>query len=784
MIRTHKYGIGAPCVKRAGLLSSAALYAVVVAAGYTGNCASAQQIDAPSAEPAAGGSAPAASSGGIEEVVVTARRRSETLSKTPVAVSAFTAQQLAEHTFTKETDLQVMVPGLTVKTTGSQNQLDYAIRGQTLDAFSGSSPGVLAYFNEVQISSQTAAQLYDLSSVQVLKGPQGTLFGRNAVGGAVLYATAQPGDEYGGFADLRLGDYDLVDFRGAVDVPVVPGKLAVRVAGDIDRQTGYVVNLKNNGTLGDTDATSGRLTVKATPTDALTNLTVFQYGYYGGTDLLGELVSANQVGASYNGTPLNATGAAIYGNALFNFIKTQQERGSYVATLPGDNPRFSSHTLYLANTTTYELTDTLSIKNIASLSNASTITNEYLSGSPYGVIDLLPFGHENDGTHFAINQWSEELQLSGHVLDDKLKFVIGAYASYEKDRNVVPVTVGLTLPAPAAAFFYNYTNTDHSKAIYAQGTYDLSDLTGVSGLSLTAGGRQTWESLFIRQDPGAIFYGAAGQEDHEENPSWTLSVEYQMTPHQLFYFTTRGSWRAGNFNGTTPPTNNQNFFRPEFTHDFEIGSKSTGLLFDKAVRLNVALYDQLTSDVQRDVYFNINGSPASFTHNVPRAEVQGVEWDGEVQLNSWLGVGSNGAYTFARYTNPNLTLFGQSLSFSTFQDTPRWSGTIYANVLLPTPVSWGDMTVRAEAYYQSTVYISSLYQSLDPGTKMPNYALVNLRYDWKDVMGSDFSVSGYINNLLERRYYLGGYALGADIGINTFIPGAPRQFGVELKYTF
>ena len=309
-------------------------------------------------------------------------------------------------------------------------------------------------------------------------------------------------------------------------------------------------------------------------------------------------------------------------------------------------------------------------------------------------------------------------------------------------------------------------------------------MTGVSGLSVTAGARQTWEGLNIRQDSGSIFYGLRGQTNHEANPSWTLGVEYQITPHELLYFSTRGSWRAGNFNGTTTPVRNQNFFGPEFTRDFEIGSKSTGLLYDKAIRLNVALYDQLMSNVQRDVYFNIGGNPASFTHNVPRAEVQGFEWDGEIQLNSWFAFGANGAYTYAAYTNPNVTLFGQSVSFSTFQDTPRWSGTIYGNFQLPVPDAWGDMNIHAEVYYQSTVYISSLYQSLDPGTKMPNYALVNLRYDWANIMGSGFSAGAYVNNLLDRRYYLGGYALGADVGINTFIPGAPRQFGVELKYTF
>src|ERR1700733_13076571 len=121
-------------------------------------------------------SSPAArpSSCDLEDIAVTATRRAESQSKVPVAVTAFDSESLAERGITTETDLQHSVPGLAVKTTASQNQINYTIRGQTLDAFSGSSPGVLPYFNDVAVSSQTATTFYDLASVQVLKGPQGT----------------------------------------------------------------------------------------------------------------------------------------------------------------------------------------------------------------------------------------------------------------------------------------------------------------------------------------------------------------------------------------------------------------------------------------------------------------------------------------------------------------------------------------------------------------------------------------------------------------------------------
>jgi len=136
-----------------------------------------------------------ADNAGLAEIVVTAQRRSENLEKTPVAVSVVSGEDLSKRQIVSESDLQAAVPGLTVRATSSSEQLNYAIRGQSVDAFSGSRPAVLPYIDEVQVNNNSSTAFYDLASVQVLKGPQGTLFGRNATGGAVLFTTAKPTDE-------------------------------------------------------------------------------------------------------------------------------------------------------------------------------------------------------------------------------------------------------------------------------------------------------------------------------------------------------------------------------------------------------------------------------------------------------------------------------------------------------------------------------------------------------------------------------------------------------------
>jgi iron complex outermembrane receptor protein len=724
------------------------------------------------------------SSAGIEQVVVTARRRSEALSKTAVAVTALGTAQLREHSITKETDLQAAVSGLTVKTTGSQNQLNYALRGQTLDSFSGSSPGVLPYLNDVFIDSETATSFYDLASVQVLKGPQGTLFGRNTTGGAVLYNTAQPSDTYGGFLDISVGNYAYNEYKGAVDIPISPGKVELRIAGDVTEGNGYVKDLTSGGTLGDSDSKSGRATLKVTPFDGLTSTTVVQYGSYGGTELIGGLYDYYGIGQTNNGYALNDTAALLYPGpkGIAAELAAQRLNGPYNEAL-AYQPTHYSRNIFLENTTSYEMNPNLTFKNIASYSNSTTRSDQPLSGAPLGVLDLLNIpSTSGDGIHYQVDQWSEEFQILGKAFDNHLNYIAGLYLSSDMNHQDIPVVVGLSLPTgPLEFFHHDGINVDQSQAVYAQATYHFLDW--VPGLSFTIGGRETWEYLLLSQGPNSnVPY--ADQNTHEANPSWQFGLEYQATSNLLVYVLNRGSWRAGNFNSTTTPVDNQNEFRPEFAHDYELGAKFSGQVYGKPAFFNVAIYDELVSDVQRDIYFQVDGAPSSLTDNVPKAVIKGVEIDGELRPVNWLLLGGNGSYTSAVYTNGTVNVLGTSLSFGDYQDTPKWTGSFFAQFTLPSPEPWGNMTFRSDIYYQTTQYFSSLASSISPGVKLPEYALLNLRYDWRQMFGKNISLGLFAKNLLDRRYYEGGFALGPDVGFNTALPGAPRTYGAELNYTF
>ena len=724
--------------------------------------------------PASAPAVPSAQSTELEEVVVTAQRREEEGSKVPITLAAYTGEMLQERSVTDEIDLQSLVPGLTVKTGASTNQLDYAIRGQSLDAFSGSPPGVLPYMNDVAMPTHTESSVnfYDMGSVQVLKGPQGTLFGRNDTGGAVLFNTVQPNDEWGGYIDARFANYSTREYQGAVNIPVVPGILDVRLAGDSLQNTGYVLNLFNGQHLGDNNNQSGRISVKYTPFDGLSDIAVFQYNEARGSENNPLVYSVYSPGQKNSlGQVLNDNAYVFTGGAIVPYLTLQQNRGYYQGEIDAVPTHTANDSLF-QNTTVFDVSTDVQIKNILGFSRSDSNSRNYFSGAPFQILTVVNPVTGNGNQSY---QWlkSDELQLLGHT--DELKYIFGGYWSVSSDHQVNPLQFG-----PVPFFVYDYKTTDDSRAVFGQGTYDLSRLTTVSGLSFTAGVRYTWDVLGNQEEPQGLFFGAPSQSFQESAPSWQIGLQYQITPEELLYIVNRGSWRAGGFTNADP-TGNLNAFKAEQSHDVELGSKFSGKLFGRSTNLNLAVYEQITHNAQHDNYLNLNGIVTGITANVPEATVKGAELNFEIVALDWLRLGTNLAYTDAYFSEPVADVLGQPLVFTQYADTPRWTGTVFASVRLPVPDSAGEMSVRGDVYSQTTENFSSIDL---PGTTLPGYTTLNLRYEWHNIMQSKASVGLYGKNLLNRDYFAGGFALGATTGENLAIAGAPRTFGVDLNFKF
>jgi iron complex outermembrane receptor protein len=180
----------------------------------------------------------------------------------------------------------------------------------------------------------------------------------------------------------------------------------------------------------------------------------------------------------------------------------------------------------------------------------------------------------------------------------------------------------------------------------------------------------------------------------------------------------------------------------------------------------------------------LNGALIAITASVPEADIKGIEIDGDFAPLDWLRIGGSGAFTDAQYTSPKVDLFGQTYLFNAYADTPRFSGDLFAQVFLPMAPQWGTASLRGDIYAQTIQYFSNTNFTNTPGTVLPSYALINMHADWNGIFATKLSVSAFVNNLTDRRYYVGGFPSGTILGINTAVPGMPRMFGCMGTYRF
>ena len=760
-------------------------------------------------------------------IIVTARRIEEKLSEVPVTVAAFDSEALAQRQINSEETLQIATPGLTTKQSISSNYLNYAIRGQSVGAFSYSPPAVVTYFNEVPVGGTSATTFFDLSSIQVLKGPQGTLFGRNATGGAVIYQSQLPNSEFEGYLRAGYGNFDNTEIEGAINIPISK-HIALRVAGRSHKRDGFQHNLLYDTYANSIDSQVGRISLRISPEDSrFDNVTVFQKGEFGGIN--GALVLSNAYGAAGAPTtyinpgtgavtPLNISYGALYGpnalgagngsssnplvNSRFNGVgdfllrfHAGQLGGfyDYFANQHEGNIAHDASQTFISNTTTYEVSDELTIKNVFGYNRLFSSDLIDIDGGPYEFISISGGPASNIDGHtypaeayvFGTKQWSNELQASGTM--GSLSYIVGGFWSNEKNYSYSPISITPDRGAQGVGYLgaYEAAIDDTSKALYAQLSLAVNDR-----LNITGGFRNTWEDVGIvypQSSPGAprLLSGMVPTSEKVTKPSWLISADFKLADNLMVYATHRGSWRTGGFNGTSGirfPVGD--YFKPETTYDFEVGAKFAGYIGSKWAQLNVAIYDQHVKDVQRTIYIVTAVGPAAVAGNVEKARVTGGELDASLKLNDWLTVGGTFAYTNARYTDPRALFGDQQFFFNPYSDTPKITGSAFFVVSKKVGNAGDELNFRGDFYAQSHWYYSNTNDSASPLTGLPGYELVNMRAEWKNIRGSEVSLSAFVTNLLKKEYYVGGQSNGPSGGFNAVMPGRPRMFGMELRVDF
>jgi len=371
------------------------------------------------------------------EIVVTAQRRSEALEKTPVAVAVVSGDSLSRQAITSERDLQFATPGLTVKSSQNDNLINYSLRGQTVDAYTSSLPSVLPYVNEVQVGGAGSTAFYDLQSVQVLKGPQGTLFGRNATGGAVLFTTAKPTEELSGFGSVRYGRFNDFQVEGAVSGPVAGDNVLVRVAGSYRSRDGVQRNLFYNEKLGKLDRLGLRGSLSISPDGPISNDLVIDYYRAKGSSISPVVSYVVPVANNVPGNPFVPFNAILdaknFAPGLVAFGAVQAARGPYVVDVDSLSVHRTKKWI-ASNVTTFELNDNTKIKNIFGYVRSKYFDAGDIDGTRFGIDGRGNSTTGAFGGDGLIKQVSDELQAQGNVMDGGLEYVVGAYFADSKEH--------------------------------------------------------------------------------------------------------------------------------------------------------------------------------------------------------------------------------------------------------------------------------------------------------------------------------------------------------------
>ncbi len=770
----------------------------------------------------------------LEEVIVTARRREESLQDVPVSMTVFNQDQLNDANIINSGDLAAYTPSLVTNTRFGADTTTFAIRGFAQELRTTASVGV--YFAEVVAPRGANSQqsgdgagpgdFFDLQNVQVLKGPQGTLFGRNTTGGAVLLTPQRPTDQLEGYLEGSMGNYDMWRGQGVLNVPV-SDNIRLRFGIDHQERDGYLDNISGIGPdeYADLDYTAIRASAVVDITDTLENYSILRWYESENNGYPGSLFYCNPEGSlgSFCVRDLDARIAAGDDdfNDVYNFI---------------DDPQSRQEQWQLINTTTWEAGNDFTVKNILAYAeletdvrNAIYGTNwQFPPGSPTSqnlIFQMVGLNDKRRTTDQRSFVW--ELQFQGNAFEDALIWQAGLYYENSKPINdygaqsptfVACDQKSITSNDPrdfrcnqqlspgvggvaAASGGVEYTN----QAVYAQATYAFND-----ALSVTGGIRYTDDETegevtetvykFPTSPAGGLFppdfdrtiVDIRKPEQHSEEPTWLLGVDWTPTPDALVYAKYSRGYRQGSVNigGST----GLDVHGPEEVDTYEIGTKTSfqDLLWGVSGTLNIAAFYNDFSDQQVQFgYFKPTGTGSTAVINAGASTIQGAELEMNLQLHDRFILRASYAYLDTEVDELELpeippdaplvtlnttTAEGEPLSYA-----PENEVVVTGTYLLHAPESVGQMTFSVTYLYTDERQAVSRETSVF--AVLPSYETWNVNFNWYGIGGSPVDLSVFGTNVTDEEYIsflTGNWNNGLEMGqINV-----PRMYGARLRYNF
>jgi len=760
-------------------------------------------------------------------IIVTARRVEERLQDVPISITVVSQEKLNKANISSAEDLTRVVPGLNVQSRFSSEQTSFSIRGFSQDLRTSASVGT--YFGEVVAPRGGGAtlpggdgagpgSLFDLQNVQVLKGPQGTLFGRNTTGGAVLLTPRKPTDRFEGYVEGSYGNYDMHRLQAVVNVPLADWA-RLRVGGDYQKADGYIHNTSGVGPkdFADTDyiALRGSLVLDLSPN--LENYTIVSYLHSHNNGNPGQVFRAN---------PANV--------ALASFARPQVARliasgDPYQIEQKLVNPEAITKSWQVINTTSLVLSDNITLKNIFSYSSfiQDVRQDAYATNFPGPVANTYRstgFALHEDGRHTNDqNNLTEELQLQGVGAEGKLNYQAGLY--YE--RSTPGSEVGSSAPGFGAVCmiepFTTLANTHCTSgratpqfggikfinmAAYAQATYALTEQ-----VKATAGFRYTYDRSFgysrgyvytyLPTTPGTYVTPTLtgcgvgytlpnctfSARTSSKKPTWTMNLQYSPSENLMVYGTYSRGYRQG---AVTPfsvagiPT-----FEPEKVDNFELGAK---LSFDGAVSGNLNLagfYAKLAKQqLQVGLQNSVTGQNASSIYNAGKSRIYGVEVDGTLRFGNFFRLDGSLAYVNTKLQSINLpssfpgydVVFASAVAGDPLPFTPKWGANVTGTFTVLDD-SLGRLELAGTYRYNSSYTTAASTASTLPINATP-VKQADLNVDWYDVGGAPVDISLYATNLFNQFTRGIVVPLFTVLGYDPQYVGRPRMYGLRVKYRF
>ncbi|MGW8204712.1 TonB-dependent receptor (plasmid) [Sphingomonas bisphenolicum] len=688
----------------------------------------------------------------IADIVVTAQKRAESLQDTPISIAAFSAKDLEAKGINGLTDLRANVPNLQL-TPFPNNAATTQIfmRGVGLaDDQITQDGGVAVYMDGVYVarSQGLAMEVADLERIEVLRGPQGTLYGRNATGGAINFITRKPDLRAFGFkGQVTLGNYDNRRFKAAVNIPVGQ-TIALRLSYVNQQQDGFIANPGTGvSRWGDKDRQAMRADLLWQPSDR------FSLRY------------------NYDRTEIGDTPTYVAFSPLHPRTIDRPKAGSPLVRdlLPNDITS-QGHSL----TGEWEASDDLTVRSITGYRKLDNFQNQdYLTGA------LGPFPLQKNSSRARQDQWSQEWQLVGDALDGTLQYVAGFYYFSESGDNFS----NSYSPPTLTRSFTTATIDNRSYALFGQATFTPQALD--RRLHLTVGLRQSWdkrEATLARQTqvnggPITIVPGAGDGSRHFKDFSPSFVVAYDASDDVNLYVKAVKGYKSGGYNVRASSIDRfDEGFGPETLWSYEAGVKSEWL--DKRLRFNAAGFISKYSDIQVNVQSDPTNIRLTDVLNAGSATVKGVEMDLTLAPARDLRLSVNYGYLLARYKEI-IDATGANIAANyRFTNAPRHSIALDLTYDLPR-LPLGHLSANFNYTAQSDKYTNATVTS--GRYIIGDYGLLNGRLTLTDIPGvKGVRASLWGRNLTDKNYYV----MQFNVGRPGALFGEPRTYGVDLSVEF